>query len=126
MNIAIIADEGKTELLVQFCLNYCNELSKHNLITEESIAQLINKNTGLKIETIISSGTESKQQIFSRIAYNEIDMLIFFKNPLNKQNDAHNDEIFKACTEHNIQLAINQATAEALILNLVHNNKASE
>lgn len=122
MNIAIIADEGKKELLVQFCLTYCSVLAKHTLVTEESIAQLINKSTGLKIETVLSNGQESKQQLFSRIAYNEIDMLIFFKNPLNKQNDLHNDEIFEACTKHNIQFATNPATAEALISNLNDEN----
>lgn len=118
MNIAMLVDEGKKELLIQFCLNYCNVLSKHNLITEETIAQLITKSTGLKIDTVLSNGKESKQQICSRIAYKEIDMLLFFQNPLNKNTNINNEEIFEACTNYNVLLATNPATAEALIANL--------
>ena len=102
MNIAIVADEGKKELLTQFCLNYCSVLSKNSLIAEETIAQLITKSTGLKFETILSNGQEGKQQILSRIAYKEIDMLLFFKNPMDKQNDLNSDEIFRTCNNHNV------------------------
>ena len=115
MNIAIVADEGKKELLIQFCLTYCSVLSKNSLIAEDSVAQLIAKSTGLKIETVLSNGQEGKQQILSRIAYKEINMLLFFKNPLNNQDDLNNDEIFKACNTHNVLFATNLATAEALV-----------
>lgn len=114
----MVADEEKKELLVQFCLNYCSVLSKNKIIAEESIAKLITSSTGLEIKTILSNGKEGKQQIFSRIAYNEIDMLLFFKNPLNKQNDLNDNELFDVCNTHNILLATNPKTAEALISNL--------
>ncbi len=118
MNIAIMADDEKKELLIQFCFNYCNILSKHKLIAEEAIAQLINKNTGLKIETILSSGQEGRQQLSSQIAYNEINMLIFFQNTFNNKHISNNDEIFERCNSHNVLLATNLVTAEALVKNL--------
>lgn len=122
MNIAIVADEGKKELLTQFCLTYCSVLSKNELITEENIAQLITKSTGLKIKTVLSNGQEGKQQILSRIAYKEIDMLLFFKNPMDQQTDLNSDEIFKTCNTHNVLFATNLATAEALVSNLHNDN----
>ena len=125
MNIAIVADEGKKELLTQFCLTYCSVLSKNSLIAEETMAHIITKSTGLKIETILSNGQEGKQQILSRIAYKEIDMLLFFKNPLDKQSDLNSDEIFKTCNTHNVIFATNLATAEALISNLPNNNNSA-
>lgn len=118
MNIAILADEGKKELLIQFCLNYCSILSKNNLIAEETIAQLITKSTGLQIDTVMSNGPECTQQILSRIAYKEIDMLLFFKNPMDTQNNLNNDEIFRTCNTYNILFAPNLATAEALVSSL--------
>ena len=56
------------------------------------------------------------QQMAARIAYNEIDMLLFFRDPLNsKPNEPNDMNMLRLCDMHNIPVATNIATAEVLI-----------
>ena len=55
-------------------------------------------------------------QIASRIACNEIDLLIFFRDPLSpKPHEPSDHDLLRLCDVHNIPFATNIATAEALI-----------
>lgn len=47
MNIALIADDGKKELMVQFCIAYCGILAKHDLSSTFTTGRLISEATGL-------------------------------------------------------------------------------
>ena len=71
MNIALIADDGKKELMVQFCIAYCGILAKHELCSTFTTGRLISEATGLKIRTYLLSA-QGCQQLDARIAYNEI------------------------------------------------------
>jgi methylglyoxal synthase len=53
MNIALIADDGKKELMVQFCIAYCGILAKHELCSTFTTGRLISEATGLKIRSAI-------------------------------------------------------------------------
>jgi methylglyoxal synthase len=56
------------------------------------------------------------QQIGARIAYNEIDLLLFFRDPLSAQEiEPDVQSILRLCDIHNIPAATNVATAEVLI-----------
>ena len=55
MNIALIADDGKKELMVQFCIAYCGILAKHELCSTFTTGRLISEATGLKIRTDLHS-----------------------------------------------------------------------
>ena len=41
MNIAIIAQNRKKELMVQFCIAYCGLLAKHNLCATATTGKMI-------------------------------------------------------------------------------------
>ena len=72
--------------------------------------------TGLKIEKLLSGTHGGEQQIASRIAYNEIDMLLYFKDTRpNMDEDEVEKEILRLCDMYNIPVATNIATAEVLI-----------
>ena len=47
MNIAIIAQNRKKELMVQFCIAYCGLLAKHNLCATATTGKMIMDATGL-------------------------------------------------------------------------------
>ena len=49
MNIALIADNNKKELMAQFCIAYCGILSRHNLFATHITGKLISDATGLEI-----------------------------------------------------------------------------
>ena len=116
MEIAIIADDKKKELMTQFCIAYCGILCKHNLCATGITGKYISEATGLKIERLLSGAHGGAQQITSRVAYNEIDLLIYFRDT---SKDIVFDEeeynLLRMCDVYNIPFATNIATAEVLV-----------
>ncbi|MBR5011281.1 MAG: methylglyoxal synthase [Clostridia bacterium] len=116
MEIAIMAHDNKKELMVQFCIAYCGILSKHNLCATGITAKYIADATGLTIERLMSGDQGGEQQITSRVAYNEIDLLLFFRDtrPSSEYNEVEH-ELLRMCDLYNIPVATNIATAEVLV-----------
>ena len=118
MNIALIAHDRKKELMVQFCMAYCGILAKHNICATGTTGKFVEEATGLKIRTYLHS-SQGCQQLDARIAYNEIDLVLFFRDPMsNAQYEPDVHAISRLCDMHNIPIATNSATAEMLILGL--------
>ena len=119
MEIAIIAHDLKKELMTQFCIAYCGILSKHNLCATNITAKYISEATGLQIEKLLAGEQGGEQQIGTRIAYNEIDILLFFRDtrPTSPYKEEEN-ELLLTCDRYNIPVATNIATAEVLIMAL--------
>lgn len=116
MNIALIAHDTKKELMVQFCIAYCGVLSRHNLCATGTTGKLVGEATGLFIQRYMSGGQGGDQQIAARISCNEIDLLLFFRDPLTAKSHEPNEmNLLRLCDVHNIPVATNIATAEALI-----------
>ena len=116
MNIALIAHDAKKELMIQFCIAYCGILSKHNLCATGTTGKVVSEATGLEIHRYLSGVQGGEQQIGSRIACNEIDLLLMFSDPLNpKPTEPNEANLLRLCNVHNIPVATNIATAEALI-----------
>ena len=117
MNIAIIAHDKKKELMSKFCIAYCSILSKHDLISTSITGRQIAEATGLNIHCFLSGQQGGVQQIASRISYNEIDLLIFFRDPLSADSYLEQDEInmLRLCDVHNVPAATNLGTAEVLV-----------
>ncbi|MCR5484615.1 MAG: methylglyoxal synthase [Clostridiales bacterium] len=119
MNIALIAHDAKKELMTQFCIAYCGILSRHTLCATGTTGKLVSEATGLKIQRFLSGTQGGDQQIAALIACNEIDLLIMFWDPLSpKSGEADEAELLRLCDVHNIPVATNIATAEALIHSL--------
>ena len=116
MNIAVIAHDSKKELMVQFCIAYCGILSRHNLCATGTTGKLVSEATGLEIQRFVSGSHGGDQQISSRIACNEIDLLLFFRDPMtSKTHEINEMNMLRLCDVHNIPVATNIATAEVLI-----------
>lgn len=116
MNIALMAHDSKKELMVQFCIAYCGILSRHNLCSTGTTGKVISEATGLKIQKFLSGNQGGDQQIAARIACNEIDLLLMFRDPLKSETHEPNGmDILRLCDMHNIPAATNIACAEILI-----------
>ncbi len=116
MNIALIAHDEKKELMVQFCIAYCGALSRNTLCATGTTGKMVSEATGLSVQKFLSGAQGGSQQIAARIACNEVDMLLFFRDPLNpKPNEANDMDMLRLCDMHNIPVATNIATAEVLI-----------
>ncbi len=116
MNIALMAHDSKKELMTQFCIAYCGILSRHNLCATGTTGKIVSEATGLKIQQFLSGPQGGDQQISSRIACNEIDLLLMFRDPIApKPHEPKDYTLLRLCDVHNIPVATNIATAEALI-----------
>ena len=103
--------------LEQFCIAYCGILSRYTLCGTGTTSKMVSEATGLEIQRFLSGAQGGDQQIAARIACNEIDLLLFFRDPLNpKSHETANDmNLLRLCDMHNIPVATNIATAEVLI-----------
>ena len=118
MNIALMSHDHKKELMVQFCIAYCGVLSKHTVCATNTTGRLVAEATGLPVRLFLSHAHGGSQQIGARIAYNEIDMVLYFCDPNNPQYNESLTYITKLCDQNNIPFATNLATAEMLIMGL--------
>ncbi|MBR6610149.1 MAG: methylglyoxal synthase [Oscillospiraceae bacterium] len=116
MNIALIAHDKKKELMVQFCIAYSGILAKHNILATGVTGKMVAEATGLKVHRFYAGSQGGEQQIAARLQYNEIDMLLFFRDPITaKANEPSAANLLRLCDENNIPVATNIATAEVLI-----------
>ena len=116
MNIALIAHDKKKELMIQFCIAYKGILEKHMLCATGTTGALVSEATGLEIHRFLSGPQGGDQQIGARVAYNEIDLVLFFRDPLSAL--AHEPDVaalLRLCDVHNVPIATNVATAEVLV-----------
>ncbi|MEG1858202.1 MAG: methylglyoxal synthase [Pseudoflavonifractor sp.] len=118
MNIALLAHDRKKELMVQFCIAYCGILSKHTICATNTTGRLVSEATGLPVSLFLSHAHGGSQQIGARIAYNEIDMVLFFNDPQSSELDSDLAHITRLCDQYNVPYATNVGTAEMLILGL--------
>ena len=118
MNIALMSHDNKKELMVQFCTAYAGILSKHTLCATSATGAMVTEATGLQVHRFLSYAHGGSQQIGARIAYNEIDMVLFFSDPSCPTMPEDVSYFCRLCDQNNIPFASNIATAEMLILGL--------
>lgn len=119
MRIALIAHDAKKKLMQNFCIAYRGILSRHKLYATSTTGRLIEEVTNLNVHKHLAGHLGGMQQIGAQIEQNEIDLLIFLRDPLNpKRHEPDVNDVVKLCDMHNIPMATNLATAELLIKSL--------
>ncbi len=121
MTIALVAHDSKKELMVQFCTAYRHILAQHHLIATGTTGRLVEENVGLPVQKFLPGGHGGGQQVMALIACEEVDMLLFFRDPIAaKPSEPNEMNLLRICDVHNIPVATNIATAEVLIHGLEH------
>lgn len=119
MNIALIAHDSKKELMAQFCTAYSNILKKHHVCATETTGKIVAASADIEITRFLAGSQGGGEQIASRIQCNEIDVLLFFRDPLTpKANEPNDMTILRLCDVHQVPYATNIATAEVIIMAL--------
>ena len=119
MEIAIIADDAKKDLMAQFCIAYCPILSRHHLFATQVTGKYIKAATGLEIDLLLSGETGGCEQVLSRISFDEVDLMFYFRDTEPKMHYSEVDmDLLRLCDVRNIPVATNIATAEALVMAL--------
>jgi len=121
MNIALVAHDNKKKLMENLCVAYRHILSKHRIYATGTTGQLVEDATGLHVRKYLAGHLGGGQQMGAQIALNDIDLVIFLRDPLyQNHHEIDISSIMRLCDVHNIPLASNLATAEALLLSLDH------
>lgn len=116
MNIALIAHDNKKNEMVNFAIAYRNVLAEHTVYATGTTGSRIADATGLTIHRVLSGPLGGDQQIGALIAQNEMDLVIFLRDPLTAQpHEPDVTALLRLCDVHSIPLATNIATGEMLI-----------
>ena len=113
-----MSNDSKKELMVQFCVAYCGILAGHSICATKTTGNLVAEATGLPVALCLSANQGGSQQIGARIAYNEIDLVLFFCDPDDELGQSRVNEISRLCDRYCIPFATNVATAEIMIQGL--------
>ena len=119
MNIALVANDNKKKLMENLCIAYRHILNKHTLFATETTGRIVEEAASLPVRKYLAGHLGGEQQLGTQIAHNDIDLVIFLRDPVNKKDyepDIHG--LQRLCDIHNIPFASNLATAEALLLAL--------
>ena len=81
MTIAILAHDSRKELALQFCTAYSAILSRNNVIATGTTGRMLAQTTGLPVHCYLSGKLGGVQQITSRVACDEVDLVLFFRDP---------------------------------------------
>ena len=119
MNIGLVAHDSKKKLMQNFCIAYRGILSKNEIFATGTTGRLVEEVTNLSVHKYLAGHLGGTQQLGAQIEQNEIDLVIFLRDPLTvKSHEPDVNSIVRICDAHNIPLATNLATAELLIKSL--------
>ncbi|MGO4888090.1 methylglyoxal synthase [Anaerobacillus sp. MEB173] len=137
MKIALIAHDKKKDDMVQFATAYEPVLNQHQLYSTGTTGKRIMEATNLQITRFCSGPLGGDQQVGALVATNEIDLVLFFRDPLTAQpHEPDITALIRLCDVYRIPLATNIATAEILVKglkrgdfewrNIIHERDSSE
>ncbi|WP_010167883.1 methylglyoxal synthase [Candidatus Epulonipiscium viviparus] len=116
MNIGLVAHDAKKKLMENFTIAYRHILAKHDLYATATTGRLIEEATNLTIYKYLAGHLGGVQQIGAQISHNQVDMVIFLRDPLGqKPHEPDSSTLERLCDIHNIPIATNLATAELLV-----------
>ena len=119
MNIALVAHDNKKILMENLCIAYRHIFIKHDIYATGTTGQMIEETANLTVHKYLAGHLGGEQQLGSQITNNDIDLVIFLRDPVNPKNyEPDISAVLRLCDIHNIPLASNLATAEALLLAL--------
>jgi len=126
-NIALIAHDGRKSELVDWALFNKDSLTKHHLFATGTTGSRIKEMTGLEVHCYKSGPLGGDQQIGAKICEREIDLLVFFWDPLQAQpHDVDVKALLRLSVLYNIPVACNRVTADFLITSSLFDSQDSK
>jgi methylglyoxal synthase len=114
--VAIIASDNKQQDLLAWAKFNRQALAGHRLIVTETIGKLLHAELDLPMELQQSGQLGVDQQLGAKISEGEIDVLIFFWDPLDPQpHDPDMESLIGIALVWNLPIACNRASADFLI-----------
>ncbi len=107
--------KAKKKLMQNFCIAYRGILSKHELFATGTTGRLIEEVTNLTVHKYLAGTLGGEQQMGAQIENNDIDLVIFLREPAQTTGITEIYNLIRLCDNHNIPLATNLATAELMV-----------
>ena len=116
MKIALIAHDGKKPEMVAFAMQNKDLFLKADLYATGTTGSHIEQ-AGIPVHKLLSGPKGGDAQIAAMVATDEMDLVIFFRDPLEKHpHEPDVNMLLRQCDVHNVALATNEATAELIVL----------
>jgi methylglyoxal synthase len=117
--IALIAHDKQKAAMLEFARTHRDVLARFPLVATATTGKLLSSELGLTIETMLSGPLGGDQQIGARIAEERIAAVFFLRDPLTAQpHEPDVTALLRVCDVHNVPLATNLGSAEALVRSL--------
>jgi methylglyoxal synthase len=114
--LALVAHDAKKENLVQLVKAHKEELDEVGLVATRSTGQLVQERAGLPVRLLKSGPLGGDQQIGALVANGIVNAVIFLRDPLTAHpHEPDVSALLRVCDVHNVPLATNIATAEAVL-----------
>ncbi len=114
--IALIAHDNKKDDLLEWAAYNVETLMRHRLVATGTTGSLLHDRLELAVERVESGPMGGDLQIGAQIVQGEIDMLVFFWDPLEPQpHDPDVKALLRICVLRDLPTACNRATADHLI-----------
>ncbi len=114
--IALIAHDNMKPAMIEWCARNRELLSRHFLCGTGTTASKISEATGLPVKAYLSGPLGGDQQIGARVAVGEIDIIIFFSDPLTAMpHDPDVKALLRIAQVYDVPIANNRATADCIL-----------
>ena len=116
LTLALVAHDSKKEDMVQLVKAHKEELAGLNIVATRSTGHLVQHRTGLTVRLLESGPLGGDQQVGALVASADIDAVIFLRDPLMAHpHEPDVSALLRVCDVHNVPLATNLTTAEAVL-----------
>ena len=114
--IALIAHDNKKQEIIEWAVKNKEVLKKYQLCGTGTTAKRVSENTGLNVVGYLSGPLGGDQQIGALVAEGDIDIVVFFCDPLQAQpHDPDVKALLRIANVYNVPIATNVATADLVI-----------
>ena len=114
--IALVAHDGKKDDLLEWAEHNRDLLAGHNLYATGTTGRLLSEALDLPVTRFLSGPLGGDQQIGALIALGELDMLVFFWDPMSSQpHDSDVKALVRLAVLWDIPIACNRTSADYLI-----------